>query len=69
MEAELPEIHSKIIEEGRTTKGVEAVLAHALRPLEDHDDPGLVYISPELVTDVKTCKYGLGWDTLYWNCH
>jgi hypothetical protein len=69
MEAGLPNLHAKILEEGRTTKGVEAVLAHALRPAEDHDDPGLVYVSPELVTDVKNCKYGLGWDTSYRNCH
>jgi hypothetical protein len=69
MEAGLPDLHAKILEEGRTTQDVKAVLAHALRPEEDHDDPGLVYMSPELVTDVKNCKYGLGWDTSYRNCH
>jgi hypothetical protein len=69
MATNLPEIHERILEEGRTTKSIEAVLAHALRPKEDQDDPGLIYVSPELVTDVKNCKYGLGWDTSYRNCH
>jgi hypothetical protein len=69
MATNLPEIHERILEEGRTTKSIEAVLAHALRPKEDQDDPGLIYVSPKLVTDVKNCKYGLGWDTSYRNCH
>jgi hypothetical protein len=69
MDTQLLEIHAVLREEGWTTKSVEAVLAHALRPVEEQDDPGLVYISPELVADVKNCKYGLGWDTSYRNCH
>jgi hypothetical protein len=28
-----------------------------------------VYVSAELVSDVKECKHGLGWDTSYRNCH
>jgi hypothetical protein len=69
METTLPDFHEQLLTEGRTKKGTEAVLAHALRPQEDTDDPGLVYVSPELVSDIKDCKYGLGWDTSYRNCH
>jgi hypothetical protein len=69
MATNLPEIHERLLEEGRTTRSIEAVLAHALCPTEEQDDPGLIYISPELVADVKNCKYGLGWDTSYRNCH
>jgi hypothetical protein len=69
MESALPSFHEQLLTEGRTKKGTEAVLAQALRPQGDTDDPGLVYVSAELVSDVKECKYGLGWDTLYRNCH
>jgi hypothetical protein len=69
MEEALPLFHEQLLTEGRTKKGTEAVLAQALRPHEDMDDPGLVYVSPELVSDIKDCKYGLGWDTSYKNCH
>jgi hypothetical protein len=69
MDTALPAFHEQLLTEGRTKKGTEAVLAQALRPHEDTDDPGLVYISPELVSDIKDCKYGLGWDTSYRNCH
>jgi hypothetical protein len=69
MEALLPLFHENLLAEGRTKKGTEAVLAQALRPSDDSDDPGLIYVSPELVSDIKDCKYGLGWDTSYRNCH
>jgi hypothetical protein len=65
----MPPFHQKLLAEGRTKRGAEAVLAQALRPDEHSDDPGLIYVSPELVADVKDCKYGLGWDTSYKNCH
>jgi hypothetical protein len=45
------------------------VLAQALRPTDDSDDLGLIYISPELVQDIRECKYGLRWDTSFRNCH
>jgi hypothetical protein len=69
METLLPPFHNNLLAEGRTKKGTEAVLAQALRPSDDSDDPGLIYVSPELVSDIKDCKYGLGWDTSYRNCH
>jgi hypothetical protein len=68
MSSDLPELHEKLLAEGRTKRGSEAVLAQALRP-DDSDDPGLIYISPELVADIRDCKFGLGWDTSYRHCH
>jgi hypothetical protein len=65
----LPELYGNLLAEGRSKRGTESVLANALRSTTGNDDPGLIYISPELVADVRDCKYGLGWDTLYRNCH
>jgi hypothetical protein len=65
----LPPFHMRLLAEGRTKRGTESVLAQALRPRDDTDDPGLIYVSPELVADMMACKYGLGWDTSYRNCH
>jgi hypothetical protein len=69
MESSMPPFHARLLAEGRTKRGTEAVLAQALRPTDDSDDPGLIYVSPELVQDIMGCKYGLGWDTSYRNCH
>jgi hypothetical protein len=69
LETSLPIFHEHLLTEGRTKKGTDAVLAQALRPQGDTDDPGLVYVSAELISDIKDCKYGLGWDTSYRNCH
>jgi hypothetical protein len=65
----LPDLYQSLLTEGRSKRGTEAVLANVLRPTADNDDPGLIYISPELVADIRDCKYGLGWDTSYRNCH
>ena len=54
---------------GRTKLETESVLTQALRPYKHSDNPGIIYVSPELVTDIKYCKYGLGWDTSYKNYH
>jgi hypothetical protein len=69
MDTALPPFHARLLAEGRTKRGTESVLAQALRPRDATDDPCLVYVSPELVADVMACKYGLGWDTSYRNCH
>ena len=37
--------------------------------LDEHsDDPGLIYMLPDFVANIKDCKYQLGWDTSYKNC-
>mgnify|MGYP006914699863 CR=1 FL=1 len=57
MDTTLLAFHKRLLTEGRTKKGAKAVLAQALRPHEDTDNPGLVYISPELVSDIKAVSY------------
>jgi hypothetical protein len=52
----LPPFHHLLLAEGRTKQGAETVLAQALRPDKHSDDPGLIYVTPELVADVKECK-------------
>jgi hypothetical protein len=69
MTTDLPDLYRSLLTEGRSKRGTEAVLANALRATADNDDPGLIYVSPELVADIRDCKYGLGWDTSYRNCH
>jgi hypothetical protein len=69
MDTLLPPFHARLLAEGRTKRGTESVLAQALRPRDDTDDPGLIYVSPKLVADMMACKYGLGSDTSYRNCH
>jgi hypothetical protein len=69
MLTDLPPFHHVSLAEGCTKRGTETVLAQALRPDEHSNDPGLIYVSPELVANMKECKYGLGWDTSYKNCH
>jgi hypothetical protein len=69
MATAMPLFHASLLSEGRSKKGTEAVLAQALRPDEDSDNPGLIYISSELVANIKDCEYSLGYDTSYRNCH
>jgi hypothetical protein len=57
----LPKIYQSLLTEGQSKRGTEAVLANALKPTADNDDPRLIYILPELVADIWDCKYGLGW--------
>jgi hypothetical protein len=65
----LPPFHMCLLAEGRTQRGTASVLAQALRPRDHTDNPDLIYVLPELVADIMACKYGLGWDTSYHNCH
>jgi hypothetical protein len=66
----LPPLHARLLAEGRTKRGTESVLAQVLRSPENTDDPGLIYVPPELVADMMVCKEdGLGWDTSYRKCH
>jgi hypothetical protein len=39
METSLPPFHARLLAEGRTKRGTKAVIAQALRPTEDSDDP------------------------------
>ena len=49
----LPIFHNKLLSEGRMKRRTDAVLTKELFPEENSDDPGLIYVYPKLVADVK----------------
>ena len=61
--------HQKLLAEGHTKRDTEALISQALRLDEHIDNPRLIYVSPELVDDLKDCKYRLGCYTSYKNNH
>jgi hypothetical protein len=65
----LPTFHGLLLAEGRSTKGTTSALAVALKANPSRGDPGLIYISPDLVKDIKDCNYGFGGEKSYGNCH
>jgi hypothetical protein len=64
-----PPIYGLILAEGRSMVKVEAVLQKCLAPAPDDWDPVRVYISQELVRDVKDLKFGWGNENTYDTCH
>ena len=54
--------HKKLLSEGCTKRGTEAVITQDLCSYGNSDDLGLIYVSPELVMDIKDYKYGMGRD-------
>ena len=48
---------------------IEAVLQNYLLLTEEELDPVKIYVSPELVRDVKELRYGYDNDLSYENCH
>ena len=65
----MPPFHQKLLAEGRTKLEAEEVRTQALRLDKYSDYQGLIYVYPELVTDIKDFNYELAWDTSYKNCH
>ena len=61
--------HKNLLSEGRKNRKTEAFLTKEIRVDEKSDDPGIIYLSPDLVVKTKDYKYGLGWDTSYKKCH
>ena len=55
---DLPVIYATMLAEGRTVPKVEAVLQNFLLPTDDELDPVKVYVSPELVRDIKDLRFG-----------
>ena len=49
----MPPFYQKLLTEGRTYQITEEVLTQSLLPDEHSDDRGLIYMSPELVSDIK----------------
>jgi hypothetical protein len=57
-EAGRPPIYAIILAEGRSMVKVEAVLQKFMAPAADDWDPIRVYVSQELVRDIKDLKFG-----------
>ena len=68
-EAGRPPIYATILAEGRSMVKVEAVLQKFMAPAADDWDPIRVYISQELVRDMKDLKFGWGNENTYDTCH
>ena len=68
-EAGRPPIYAVILAEGRSMVKVEAVLQKFMAPAADDWDPVRVYISQELVRDMKDLKFGWGNENTYDTCH
>lgn len=68
-ERDFPSIYATMLVEGRTLTKIEAVLQNYLLLTEEELDPVKIYVSPELVRDVKELRYGYDNDLSYENCH
>lgn len=68
-EAGRPAIYAVILAEGRSMVKVEAVLQKFMAPAPDDWDPIRLYISQELVRDMKDLKFGWGNENTYDTCH
>ena len=64
-----PPIYSAMLAEGRTMPKVEAVLQQFLAPAYNDWDPIRIYVSAELVRDMKDLKFGWGNENTYDTCH
>jgi hypothetical protein len=64
-----PPIYSAMLAEGRTMPKVEAVLQQYLAPAHNDWDPIRIYVSAELVRDMKDLKFGWGNENTYDTCH
>jgi len=66
----LPPVYGRMLEEGRKTAKVRALLTDLLRP----DDPSslnsvIVHVTDEMAKDLKELNFGFGNDLTYASCH
>ena len=64
-----PLIYAAMLAEGRSMPRVEAVLQQFLAPNPGDWDPIRIYVSAELVRDMKDLKFGWGNENTYDTCH
>ena len=64
-----PPIYAVFLAEGRSMVKVEAVLQKFLTPAPNDWDPIRVYVSQELVRDMKDLKFGWGNENTHDTCH
>jgi hypothetical protein len=57
-----PTIYDLMMEEGRTLPRIEAILQEAFAPLPDAESPAHIYVSADLVRDVKVLRFGFNND-------
>jgi hypothetical protein len=68
--AELPEVFTQMLEEGRTTARVKAVMRELLVPDEDDSFQAIqVLVTDEMSKDFKNLDFGYNGDTSYFTCH
>lgn len=69
-EAELPEIFSRMLEEGRTSIRTQALMREMLMPdEEDMFNAIQVLVSEDMAKDFKNLDFGYNGDTTYSTCH
>lgn len=69
-EAELPEVFTRMLEEGRTTTKVKAVMRELLVPDEDDSFQAIqILVTNEMAKDFKDLEFGYNGDTSYSTCH
>jgi hypothetical protein len=69
-EAELPEVFSRILEEGRTTARVKAVMRELLVPDDDDSFQAIhILVTDEMAKDFKNLEFGYNGDASYTTCH
>jgi hypothetical protein len=66
---EPPQVYTAMLQEGRTKAAIERILARALTPDMDSEHPINVFVSQDLVNDVKVLRYGYSGDLSYASCH
>ena len=65
-----PPIYGLMLEEGRTLPRIEAILSEAFLPLPDADSPVYIFVSGDLVRDIKEdLKFGYNNDVSFEICH
>ena len=64
-----PAIYAAMLAEGRSLPKIEAVLQQFLAPAPTDWDPIRMYVSAELVRDMKDLKFGWGNENTYDTCH
>lgn len=68
-ETDRPPIYTALLTEGRTLSKVDAVLTNFLEPDPESELPIHIFVTPEMVKDVKDLRFGYNRDYSYETCH
>ena len=64
-----PQIYLDMMQEGRSKNAVDRILSSALRPDPESEHPVNVFVSDELIADVKSLNFGYHGSLDYSTCH